>query len=145
MWAGTFPLGKAIGLGYDRTATLAFTAVGNNFELAIAVAIATFGVSSGQALSGVVEPLIEVPVLIGLVHVSLARRKKFSSPALTTERPDHWRPAWTAASRDRGQATSARLLGHGDWTGPASAPPIGVGRPAHDGARAVAELPGAAR
>ncbi|MFG3258787.1 ACR3 family arsenite efflux transporter [Streptomyces sp. NPDC048172] len=79
MWCGTFALGKAIGLAYDRTATLAFTAAGNNFELAIAVAIATFGVTSGQALSGVVGPLIEVPVLIALVYVSLAWRRKFSA------------------------------------------------------------------
>jgi ACR3 family arsenite transporter len=82
MWFGTFALGKAIGLAYDRTATLAFTAAGNNFELAIAVAIATFGVASGQALSGVVGPLIEVPVLIALVYVSLAWRRKFTAPAL---------------------------------------------------------------
>ncbi|WP_380286388.1 ACR3 family arsenite efflux transporter [Kitasatospora purpeofusca] len=79
MWFGTFALGKAIGLAYDRTATLAFTAAGNNFELAIAVAIATFGVTSGQALSGVVGPLIEVPVLIALVYVSLAWREKFTA------------------------------------------------------------------
>ncbi|NSL43064.1 ACR3 family arsenite efflux transporter [Streptomyces sp. 8P21H-1] len=78
MWFGTFALGKAIGLAYDRTATLAFTAAGNNFELAIAVAIATFGVTSGQALSGVVGPLIEVPVLVALVYVSLAWRRKFT-------------------------------------------------------------------
>ncbi|MEI7032766.1 ACR3 family arsenite efflux transporter [Streptomyces pratensis] len=82
MWFGTFLLGKAIGLTYDRTATLAFTAAGNNFELAIAVAIATFGVTSGQALSGVVGPLIEVPVLVGLVYVSLAWRKKFTAARL---------------------------------------------------------------
>ncbi|MDG4857378.1 ACR3 family arsenite efflux transporter [Streptomyces sp. T-3] len=78
MFFGTFLLGKAIGLAYDRTTTLAFTAAGNNFELAIAVAIATFGVTSGQALSGVVGPLIEVPVLIALVYVSLAWRRKFA-------------------------------------------------------------------
>ncbi|WP_106400829.1 ACR3 family arsenite efflux transporter [Actinocorallia populi] len=78
MWFGTFALGKAIGLPYDRTATLAFTAAGNNFELAIAVAVATFGVTSGQALAGVVGPLIEVPVLVALVYVSLAWRRKFS-------------------------------------------------------------------
>ncbi|MFD6435509.1 ACR3 family arsenite efflux transporter [Streptomyces venezuelae] len=84
MFFGTFLLGKGLGLAYDRTATLAFTAAGNNFELAIAVAIATFGVTSGQALSGVVGPLIEVPVLIGLVYVSLAWRKKFTPAALTT-------------------------------------------------------------
>ncbi|MFJ3714947.1 ACR3 family arsenite efflux transporter [Streptomyces sp. NPDC090057] len=79
MWFGVFALGKAIGLAYDRTATLAFTAAGNNFELAIAVAVATFGVTSGQALSGVVGPLIEVPVLVALVHVSLAWRRRFTA------------------------------------------------------------------
>ncbi|MFI1422890.1 ACR3 family arsenite efflux transporter [Streptomyces sp. NPDC020731] len=84
MFFGTFLLGKGLGLAYDRTATLAFTAAGNNFELAIAVAIATFGVTSGQALSGVVGPLIEVPVLIGLVHVALAWRRKFAADAVTT-------------------------------------------------------------
>ncbi|WP_434587575.1 ACR3 family arsenite efflux transporter [Streptomyces sp. A5-4] len=84
MFFGTFLLGKGLGLAYDRTATLAFTAAGNNFELAIAVAIATFGVTSGQALSGVVGPLIEVPVLIGLVYVALAWRKKFGVDAVTT-------------------------------------------------------------
>mgnify|MGYP006375035109 CR=1 FL=1 len=78
MWGGGFILGKALGMTYERTTTLAFTAAGNNFELAIAVAIATFGVTSGQALAGVVGPLIEVPVLVGLVYVSLALRKRFS-------------------------------------------------------------------
>jgi arsenical-resistance protein len=81
MWAGSYALGKAIGLTYERTTTLAFTAAGNNFELAIAVAIATFGVTSGQALAGVVGPLIEVPVLVALVYVSLALRRRFRPAA----------------------------------------------------------------
>ncbi|MBN3458107.1 ACR3 family arsenite efflux transporter [Mycobacterium sp. DSM 3803] len=81
MWGGGYALGAALGLGYRRTTTLAFTAAGNNFELAIAVAIATFGATSGQALAGVVGPLIEVPVLVALVYVSLALRSRFQERA----------------------------------------------------------------
>ena len=82
MWTGGFALGRAIGLPYERTATLAFTAAGNNFELAIAVAIGVFGVTSGQALACVVGPLIEVPVLIALVYVALWARRRFPFPAM---------------------------------------------------------------
>jgi ACR3 family arsenite transporter len=82
MWGGGYALGAGLGLGYRRTTTLAFTAAGNDFELAIAVAIATYGATSGQALAGVVGPLIEVPVLVGLVYVSLALRGRFRSADL---------------------------------------------------------------
>ncbi|SFO17105.1 arsenite transporter, ACR3 family [Geodermatophilus obscurus] len=86
MFGGSFLLGMRLGLGYAKTATLAFTAAGNNFELAIAVAIGTFGVTSGQALAGVVGPLIEVPVLVALVYVSLwaARRWFPGDPTVPT-------------------------------------------------------------
>lgn len=77
MWTSGYVVGTALKLGYPRTATLAFTSAGNNFELAIAVAIATFGATSGQALAGVVGPLIEVPVLVALVYVSLALHRRF--------------------------------------------------------------------
>lgn len=69
--------GKLLDLGYAKTTTLAFTAAGNNFELAIAVSIGAFGVTSGQALAGVVGPLIEVPVLVALVYVALWARTRF--------------------------------------------------------------------
>jgi ACR3 family arsenite transporter len=84
VFSASLLVGRALKLGYPRSTTLAFTAAGNNFELAIAVAIGTFGVTSGQALAGVVGPLIEVPVLVALVYVSLwARRHLFpdSSPS----------------------------------------------------------------
>jgi arsenical-resistance protein len=98
MWVGSFAVGAAIGLGYQRTTTLAFTAAGNNFELAIAVAIATFGVTSGQALAGAVGPLVEVPVLVALVYLSLALRRRFSPRPPATPRSDqHRHPAPAAA------------------------------------------------
>jgi ACR3 family arsenite transporter len=77
MWFGAFLLGLRLGFPYERNASIAFTAAGNNFELAIAVAIGVFGVTSGEALAGVVGPLIEVPVLVGLVYVALWARRRF--------------------------------------------------------------------
>ncbi len=77
MWFGAFALGLRMHFPYERNTAVAFTAAGNNFELAIAVAIGVFGVTSGEALAGVVGPLIEVPVLVSLVYVALWARHRF--------------------------------------------------------------------
>ncbi len=79
MWAVSFALGLWLRLTYEKNTTVAFTAASNNFELAIAVAIGVFGVTSGEALAGVVGPLIEVPALVGLVYVALWARERFYS------------------------------------------------------------------
>jgi ACR3 family arsenite transporter len=87
MWVGSMVIARWVGLAYERATSVAFTAAGNNFELAIAVTIAVFGVTSGQALAGVVGPLIEVPVLVGLVYVSLWSRRFFPDTSTTPGAP----------------------------------------------------------
>jgi ACR3 family arsenite transporter len=83
MWAAGFVIGKLIRLPYAQTASLSFTVASNDFELAIAVSVGVFGATSGQALAGVVGPLIEVPVLVALVYVALWLARRWHWPAPT--------------------------------------------------------------
>ena len=103
MWLGGIATGRSLGFPYAQTTALAFTVASNDFELAIAVSVGVFGAASGQALAGVVGPLIEVPVLVALVYVALWLRRRLTWPPPAVRREDR-----TSLARDAEASVAAR-------------------------------------